>query len=113
MSFFLFMIVSYVNLKSSAVTATPSDHFASGRIVQSTVNGLSTATVQSLSNSHGAYEKFGNNLYPRANAGPAIIAVHSPKPAVVKLFNTGGNASTPTVTCCDRAFPVAADAAVA
>ena len=34
------MIVSNVNLKSSAVMATPSDHFASGRIVQSTVNGL-------------------------------------------------------------------------
>ena len=53
-SFLVSMIVSNVNLKSSAVTATLSDHFASARIVQSTVNGLTDGTVQSLSKSHGS-----------------------------------------------------------
>ncbi len=56
------MIVSYVNLKSFAVIGTPSDHLASGRIVQSTVNGLCAVTVQSLSKIHGWYEKSGMSL---------------------------------------------------
>src|SRR5581483_8166506 len=93
-SFFLFMIVSYVNLKSFDVTGTPSDHLASGRMLQSTVNGLSAVTSQSLLKSQGWYEKSGMSLYPRASAGPAIIAVHAPFPAEVMLLSTGGNSST-------------------
>ena len=56
------MIVSYVNLKSFDVIGTPSDHFASGRIWQSTVKGLSAATAQSLEKIHGWYEKSGISL---------------------------------------------------
>jgi hypothetical protein len=41
---------------------TPSDHLASERIVQSTVNGSELATVQSLSKIHGSYEKSGSSL---------------------------------------------------
>ncbi len=108
------MIVSYVNLKSAAVIGTPSDHLASGRIVQSTVNGLCSVTVQSLSKIHGSYEKSGRSLYPRASAGPTIIAVHAPLPAVVMSLRTGGNSSTAMVIACDFCFPVgAADAMVA
>ncbi len=51
-----------MNLKSLDVIGTPSDHFASVRMVQSTVNGLSSVTVQSLSKIHGWYEKFGRSL---------------------------------------------------
>ena len=48
------MIVSYVNLKSSAVSGMLSDHLASARSVQSTVNGDCDVTAQSFENSHGS-----------------------------------------------------------
>jgi hypothetical protein len=41
-------------LKSSELIGTPSDHFASGRIVQSTVNGLCATTSQSFAKIHGS-----------------------------------------------------------
>src|SRR3954454_18588126 len=90
---------------------TPSDQRASGRMVQSTVNGLSSVTVQSLSKIHGWYEKSGRSLYPRARAGPAIMAVQAPLPAVVMLLSTGGKSSTPMVTSLDYGSVFAAGAA--
>src|SRR4051812_49822056 len=93
---------------------TPSDQRASGRMVQSTVNGLSSVTVQSLSKIHGWYEKSGRSLYLRARAGPAIMAVQAPLPAVVMLLSTGGKSSTPVVTslgCCSVFAPRAGAAA--